>query len=98
MTVKIQSLELEASGNLHQTPEQWLASLDPEWVQIWNAYGGRHRQAEQVPIEEVRRKPAAYSFTYPTWSGKHYTVPCMIFFSKSEQVLQFSRRKRLRFP
>jgi len=70
MTVKLASVTVEAAGNAHRAPEQWLTRLDPEWVQVWNAHGGRHRQAEEVSIEEVRRKPLAYSFTYPTWSGK----------------------------
>lgn len=75
MTIRIQPLPVEVSGKVHQTPKQWLQRLDPEWVQIWNAHGGRHRQAEEVPIEEVRQKPLAYSFTYPTWSGKYCAVP-----------------------
>lgn len=54
----------------HQAPKQWLDKLDPEWVEMWNTHGGRHRQAEEVAIEEVRRDPAAYSFTYPTWAGQ----------------------------
>ncbi|KAE8869289.1 hypothetical protein PTNB73_04342 [Pyrenophora teres f. teres] len=69
MAVKVQSSAVEAADDCHQTPQQWLGRLDPEWVQVWNAHGGRHRQAEEVPIEEVRRKPLSYSFTYPTWSG-----------------------------
>ncbi|CAA9956767.1 fungal specific transcription factor domain protein [Pyrenophora teres f. maculata] len=69
MAVKVQSSAVEAVDDCHQTPQQWLGRLDPEWVQVWNAHGGRHRQAEEVPIEEVRRKPLSYSFTYPTWSG-----------------------------
>lgn len=77
MTVKIPSVAVETAGSAHQAPEQWLARLDPEWVEVWNAHGGRHRQAEDVPIEEVRRKPLAYSFTYPTWSGKHGDIFCM---------------------
>ena len=71
ITVKLPSVAVEAAGNAHRAPEQWLTRLDPEWVQVWNAHGGRHRQAEEVPIEEVRQKPLAYSFAYPTWSGKN---------------------------
>ncbi|KAI1588660.1 Aes Esterase lipase [Pyrenophora tritici-repentis] len=69
MTMRVPSSAVETVGIPHQAPEQWLARLDPEWVQVWNTHGGRHRQAEEVPIEEVRRKPLSYSFTYPTWSG-----------------------------
>ncbi|KAI2486118.1 lipase/esterase [Pyrenophora tritici-repentis] len=69
MTMRVPSSAVETAGIPHQAPEQWLARLDPEWVQVWNTHGGRHRQAEEVPIEEVRRKPLSYSFTYPTWSG-----------------------------
>lgn len=78
MTVKIPSVADEESSKAYRTPEEWIARLDPEWVRVWNAHGGHHRQAEEVPIEKVRRKPLAYSFTYPTWSGKHGTAPPMI--------------------
>lgn len=71
MTVKIPSVAVEESSKADLVPQEWLAKLDPEWIHLWNAHGGRHRQAEEVPIEEVRRKPLAYSFTYPTWSGKY---------------------------
>ncbi|EMD93700.1 hypothetical protein COCC4DRAFT_208316 [Bipolaris maydis ATCC 48331] len=69
MTVKILPIADGQSNKAYQTPEEWLSRLDPEWVRVWNKYGSHHRQAEEVPIEKVRRKPLAYSFTYPTWSG-----------------------------
>ncbi|CAD0084064.1 unnamed protein product, partial [Aureobasidium vineae] len=59
----------KAAVSTHQAPKQWLDKLDPEWAEIWNTHGGRHCQAEEVPIEEVRQNPAKYSFTYPTWAG-----------------------------
>ncbi|KAG9568434.1 hypothetical protein KCU61_g7351, partial [Aureobasidium melanogenum] len=63
------SIVPRVAGATHQAPKQWLDELDPEWVEMWNAHGGCHRQAEEVGVEEVRKDPAAYSFTYPTWAG-----------------------------
>ncbi|KAH0328936.1 hypothetical protein KCU71_g842, partial [Aureobasidium melanogenum] len=65
----IVSIVPRVAGATHQAPKQWLDELDPEWVEMWNAHGGCHRQAEEVGVEEVRKDPAAYSFTYPTWAG-----------------------------
>ncbi|KAG9605579.1 hypothetical protein KCU77_g239, partial [Aureobasidium melanogenum] len=63
------SIVPRVAGATHQAPKQWLDELDPEWVEMWNAHGVCHRQAEEVGVEEVRKDPAAYSFTYPTWAG-----------------------------
>jgi len=70
MTRDLPATEIVVASHVHQAPEHWLDGLDPEWIEIWNAHGGRHCQAEQVSIFEVRKNPAAYSFTYPTWTGK----------------------------
>lgn len=70
MTVFTPSATLTAGDQTHQAPQQWLDKLDPEWAKIWNLHGGYHCQAEEVSIEEVRKDPMAYSFTYPTWEGK----------------------------
>ncbi|THY19388.1 hypothetical protein D6D01_07073 [Aureobasidium pullulans] len=69
MTRDLPSSAVQTAGPDHQAPKQWLDKLDQEWVEIWNAHGGRHCQAEEVSIEKVRQEPAKYSFTYPTWSG-----------------------------
>jgi hypothetical protein len=71
MTKFTPSATLTVENATHRTPEQWLDRLDPEWAKIWNIHGGHHCQAEEVSIEEVRRNPTAYSFTYPTWDGKY---------------------------
>jgi hypothetical protein len=64
------SAALKVADSTHRVPEQWLGKLDPEWTRTWNLHGGHHRQAEEVSIEEVRKDPVAYSFTYPTWEGR----------------------------
>ncbi|KAG9524853.1 hypothetical protein KCU93_g6104, partial [Aureobasidium melanogenum] len=69
MTRYSPSILPRVTGATHQAPRQWLDKLDAEWVEMWNTHGGRHRQAEEVAVEEVRKDPAAYSFMYPTWAG-----------------------------
>lgn len=71
MTRFTPSASLIATNLAHRVPEPWLDKLDPEWAKIWNTHGGHHCQAEEVSIEEVRKDPAAYSFTYPIWDGKY---------------------------
>ncbi|KAL5380445.1 hypothetical protein DPSP01_007767 [Paraphaeosphaeria sporulosa] len=46
-----------------------LAGLDPSWVELWNTYGAHMVRADEVSIEEYRKNPALYSFTYPTCEG-----------------------------
>ncbi|TDZ16743.1 Arylesterase [Colletotrichum orbiculare MAFF 240422] len=43
--------------------------IDPEWVRLWNEHGGSMVRADEVSIEEYRKSPAQYGFTYPTHSG-----------------------------
>ncbi|VUC29627.1 unnamed protein product [Clonostachys rosea] len=43
--------------------------LDPEWISLWNDHGSSMVRADEVTIEEYRRDPAKYSFTYPTCPG-----------------------------
>lgn len=43
--------------------------LDPEWISLWNEHGASMVRADEVTIEEYRKDPAKYSFTYSTWSG-----------------------------
>jgi hypothetical protein len=71
MTRFTPSATLTVDSSTYRTPEQWLDRLDPEWAKIWNIHGAHHCQAEEVSIEEVRRNPTAYSFTYPTWEGNY---------------------------
>jgi hypothetical protein len=45
--------------------------LDPAWIQMWNEHGGGDMvRADEVTIEEYRKSPAKYGFSYPTWAGK----------------------------
>lgn len=44
--------------------------LDPVWIQLWNEHGGADMiRADEVTIEEYRKSPATFGFSYPTWSG-----------------------------
>lgn len=53
-------------------PEDWVTSLDPEWVQLWNEHGRYQHRADEVDIEAFRENPSQYSFTHPTYEGKCY--------------------------
>lgn len=46
-----------------------LAGLDPEWVELWNNYGANMVRADELSLEDYRKDPAKYSFTYPTCAG-----------------------------
>jgi hypothetical protein len=46
-----------------------LAGLDPEWVELWNVHGAHMVRADELSLEEYRKNPAEYSFTYPTCAG-----------------------------
>jgi hypothetical protein len=70
MTREIPIKPAELAVSSHRVPKHWIDKLDAEWVDIWNAQGGYHCQAEQVSIEQVRRDPKHYSFVYPTWAGE----------------------------
>jgi len=70
MTEEVRPVSARTTSSTHQVPAEWLHKLDPEWIDVWNTHGGKHCQAEEFPIEIVRQKPVAYSFTYPTWSGR----------------------------
>lgn len=58
-------------------PEKYLNGLDPEWRDTWSKYGGNLVGAHLVTIEEFRKSPERYSFTYPIWTGMihHDTYP-----------------------
>jgi hypothetical protein len=47
-----------------------LAGLDPEWVELWHTYGAHMTRADEMSLEEYRKNPALYSFTYPTCAGQ----------------------------
>lgn len=51
-------------------PKKLLRGLDPEWVGLWETHGSSMVRADEVSIEEYRKNPAKYSFTYPTFAGK----------------------------
>ncbi|KAK5110938.1 hypothetical protein LTR62_005476 [Meristemomyces frigidus] len=59
----------EECAQSHAIPESLVNKLDPEWVKLWNDHGRYQQRADEVSIEEYRKDPAAYSFTYPTWPG-----------------------------
>jgi hypothetical protein len=46
-----------------------LAGLDPEWVELWHTHGAKMVRADEISLEEYRKNPALYSFTYPTCAG-----------------------------
>lgn len=47
-----------------------LAGLDPEWVELWHTHGANMVRADELSLEEYRKNPSLYSFTYPTCAGK----------------------------
>jgi hypothetical protein len=51
-------------------PKRFLAGLDPEWINLWERHGSSMVRADEVSLEEFRKGPAAYSFTFPTCPGK----------------------------
>ena len=50
--------------------QKHLAGLDPEWVELWHRYGANMVRADELSLEEFRKDPAQYSFTYPTCAGQ----------------------------
>jgi hypothetical protein len=55
----------------NRIPEKYLPNLDPEWKEMWTNHGQAVVGAHLISVEEFRRNPAKYSFTYPTWSGTY---------------------------
>lgn len=49
--------------------EKQFAGLSPEWIELWDTHGAHMTRADEVSIEEYRKDPAFYSFTYPTCAG-----------------------------
>lgn len=58
-----------ASSRLRIGKDQY-PGLDTEWIDLWNAHGAHMVRADELSIQEYRKNPAAYSFTYPTCPGK----------------------------
>lgn len=57
------------SGRLAINAEDY-PGLDPAWIEMWNERGGSDMiRADEVTIEEYRKSPAKYGFSYPTWEG-----------------------------
>lgn len=50
--------------------KEHLAGLDPEWVELWHTHGAQMIRADELSLEEYRKNPALYSFTYPTCAGQ----------------------------
>ncbi|KAJ8117657.1 hypothetical protein OPT61_g1204 [Boeremia exigua] len=46
-----------------------LAGLDPEWIELWNTHGAHMVRADEISLEDYRKNPGEYSFTYPTCAG-----------------------------
>jgi acetyl esterase/lipase len=61
--------EGQAQARAHDIPEHLLPGLDPEWVEMWNEHGRHLSRADEVSIEEYRKNPPAYNFTYASWKG-----------------------------
>ncbi|KAL2809156.1 Alpha/Beta hydrolase protein [Aspergillus granulosus] len=55
-------------------PDKYLAGLDPEWQQMWTEHGMDVSGAHLITIEEFRKCPGKYSFTYPTWTGPDVSI------------------------
>lgn len=68
----------EANAASHAISATLCDKLDPEWVQLWNGHGRYKMRADEVPVEQYREDPAAYSFTYPTWPGEYEANPFQI--------------------
>jgi len=65
-------ISLQSSLHISNTiPQKYWKGLDPEWVSLWEEHGSKVIPASQVTVEEFRKCPEKYSFTYPTWQGKH---------------------------
>ncbi|KAK8139388.1 Alpha/beta hydrolase fold-3 [Apiospora sp. TS-2023a] len=50
-------------------PEDAYPGLDPEWRALWNTHGSHIIRSDEVSLEEYRKDPAKYSFSYATHSG-----------------------------
>lgn len=64
----------EAKAASPAIPDNLYDGLDPEWVKLWNEHGRYQKRADEVSIEEYRKNPAAYSFTYATWPGRFHAI------------------------
>ncbi|KAL4795287.1 Alpha/Beta hydrolase protein [Aspergillus venezuelensis] len=58
-----------ADAKRNVIPDKYLPGLDPEWQKMWTEHGKDVSGAHLVTIEEFKRCPQKYSFTYPTWAG-----------------------------
>lgn len=61
-----------STNRLGVSPGQF-PGLDEEWLSLWNTHGSHMVRADEVTIQAYRENPAAYSFSYPTYSGKTQT-------------------------
>ena len=59
----------EAPKQRLSIPDHLLSGLDPEWVELWENHGSRMTRADELTIEEFRKDPSAYSFTYHLFAG-----------------------------
>ena len=69
-----QPARIVADAKPNVIPENYLLGLDPEWQRMWTEHGKDVSGAHLVTIEEFKRCPEKYSFSYPTWAGK-FSLP-----------------------
>jgi hypothetical protein len=60
---------------------------------MWNEHGGGDMiRADEVTIEEYRKAPAKYGFSYPTWAGVYFFSVLLLFmYLRTDQSLQARR-------
>lgn len=54
-------------------PERLRTRLDPQWIELWEKHGSSMIRADELSIEEYRKTPANFAFTYPVCSGEFTT-------------------------
>ncbi|KAJ5889682.1 Alpha/beta hydrolase fold-3 [Penicillium tannophilum] len=54
-------------------PGRLRTRLDPQWIELWEKHGSSMIRADELSIEEYRKTPAKFAFTYPVCSGKFTT-------------------------
>ena len=64
------SVVVEGKKGRLSIPDKLLGGLDPEWVELWEKHGSSMVRADELSLEEYRKSPATYSFTYPPCPGK----------------------------
>ncbi|KAJ5767051.1 Alpha/beta hydrolase fold-3 [Penicillium nucicola] len=68
------SIEEPRNDSRLSIPKSLLTGLDPEWVSLWERHGSSMVRADELSLEEFRKDPAAYSFTFPTCPGYRWRI------------------------